>query len=33
LCQAAKTVIGITHFDGRPPPVRKPGGSRRRSQR
>lgn len=28
LCQAAKAVIAVRHFDGRPPAVRKPGGSR-----
>jgi DNA-binding MarR family transcriptional regulator len=32
LCRAAKAVIGTTHFDGQPSPVRKPGGSRRRSK-
>jgi DNA-binding MarR family transcriptional regulator len=32
LCQAAKAVIGITRVDGRPPPVRTPEGSRRRSK-
>lgn len=32
LCQAAKAVIEITHFDGRPPAVRRPGGSGRRSK-
>jgi DNA-binding MarR family transcriptional regulator len=32
LCRAAKAVIAITHSDGRPPAVRKPAGSRRRSK-
>jgi|ERR1700722_118681 len=32
LCQAAKAVIEITHFDGRPPAVRRPGISGGRSK-